>query len=108
VRDIGITHGDETKVGYYVGLMVRLPSFTVIMMAGIHALFMMRAIAISFLFSSSTNCIALESDFGPDRPQTSYSDWTMRLVYVDVLLRSVENILGSCSQVRFPTSIKDL
>ena len=23
IRDVGITHGDESKVGYYVGLMVR-------------------------------------------------------------------------------------
>jgi hypothetical protein len=23
VRDIGITHGDETRVGYYVGILVR-------------------------------------------------------------------------------------
>ena len=22
IRDVGITHGDETRVGYYVGLMV--------------------------------------------------------------------------------------
>lgn len=24
IRDVGITHGDETRVGYYVGVMVRL------------------------------------------------------------------------------------
>jgi hypothetical protein len=22
IRDLGITHGDETKVGYYVGILV--------------------------------------------------------------------------------------
>ena len=25
IRDLGITNGDEAKVGYYVGLMVRFP-----------------------------------------------------------------------------------
>lgn len=24
IRDVGVTHGDETRVGFYVGLMVSL------------------------------------------------------------------------------------
>jgi hypothetical protein len=29
VRDIGVTHGDESLVGHYVGILVSMPSFSV-------------------------------------------------------------------------------
>jgi hypothetical protein len=69
---------------------------------------MIHATAITFLFNSSADRIALESNFRSDWPQASYSDWTMRFICVHVLLRSFENILGSCSEVRVSIRMKVL
>lgn len=56
VRNIGITGGDEAKVGYYVGLMVRTYVFNCLA----HSL-TLYATALSLLRHAGHDCSALES-----------------------------------------------
>jgi len=89
IRDIGITKGDETQVGYYVGLLVCLYNLSFHVTSS-----NLNAVAFVILRDASPHCIALESRIGPYRPKTCHTDWFVRLVCFNVLFWSIEDLLG--------------
>lgn len=103
IRDVGITHGDETRVGYYVGVMVR-PSARRLPRARLRG----RFTAINILRDAGLDCPALESHVRPHRPQTYHHDRSPRSLSFHVLFRSIHHILGCCAQVRFPSTARCL
>jgi len=56
VRDIGVTHGDESQVGHYVGILVSLSSFFLPLRS-----FLILSRAIIILCSSCADRFSLES-----------------------------------------------
>ena len=71
IREIGVTDGDETRVGFYVGLMVRRPSSTQkyssyrVMLAK------------SLLRHPSPNNLPLGAHIRPRRAQARHPCWTL-------------------------------
>ena len=91
IRDIGITHGNETQVGYYVGLLVCIHGLS------LHSMFsclFLNAVAFTILRDASAHCAALEPNIGPCRPKTCHLDRLVWLVYFNVLLWSIQDLLG--------------
>ena len=91
IRDIGITHGNETQVGYYVGLLVRIRDLS------LHSRFsclFFNPVAFAILRDASAHCAALEPSIGPYRPKTCHLDGLVWLVHFNVLLWSIQDLLG--------------
>ena len=94
IRDLGITNGNESQVGYYVGLMVRELKSPVP-----RAHWPEVTLAIIILFNSGIHCSVLELDVRSPGSKTSHFDWPLWVVTIDVLFWPLEDLLGSCSQV---------
>jgi hypothetical protein len=94
IRDVGITHGDETKVGYYVGILVRLCQY---MVPAQTKYFFTPAILV--FLDPGLHCLVLESGIRSCGPEAYYSFWAFRTFSVDVLFRSIQDLLGGSDQV---------
>ena len=90
MRDIGITHGDETKVGYYVGLMVRLPTR---LPHNAHPLS-----AISVFLDASRHRSTLVPFVGSHWTQACYSIRTVWTVAFHVLFWSIYHLPWPCHE----------
>ena len=94
IRDIGVTHGNESQVAYYVGIMVGVEP-------RIESLYLKTdyPLAIALLPNPSVHSLTLEQDFGSHWSKTSYSHWPVRLIIIYVLFWIVEKLLGACHKV---------
>jgi len=103
IRDIGVTHGNESQVGYYVGIMVGVEPRT--LKGYTRNRF---PLAITLLPNPSVHSLALEQDIRSHWSKTSYPLWPIRFVAVYVLFRIVENVLGACHKVSCLRAFKTL
>ena len=102
IRDIGITHGNETQVGYYVGLLVRIRDLS------LHSRFsclFFNPVAFAILRDASAHCAALEPIIRPYRPKTRHPGRCIRRVCFNVLFRAIQDLLGIGIKVTLVTSI---
>lgn len=89
-----MTGGDETKVGYYVGMLVRVLAIRAL--AGVaHG-----GTAIVVLLDAGADSSPLEPGVGPGRTKAGDPHRLVRLVAVDVLFWSVADLLGIGPEVR--------
>ena len=105
VRDIGITNGNETRVGFYVGLIVRLHDLS--FHSGSLCL-LLNAVAFAFLRGGSAHCVVLESIIRPYRPETCHSSRRIRLDCFNVLFRSLPDLLGIDIEVTWCLHVSSL
>jgi hypothetical protein len=97
IRNIGITHGEERKVGYYVGLLVRCLTVLKSSWLIIHHY---HDIAIIVFLYPGFHCIILESYIWPYRPKTRHFNRTFSAINLNVLLWFIYNFLGTSDEVR--------
>jgi hypothetical protein len=87
IRDIGVTHGDESQVGRYVGILVSMSSSFLL---PFHSLLIFpRAIVI--LCSSCTDYFSLESTVRPHRAETCNTDSSISNFCLDVFVWVVKD-----------------
>jgi len=103
IRDIGVTHGDESLVGYYVGILV-----------SVHATFFIEPCstltpspAIIILCRSSTDCSPLESTVGSHWAEACVTYRSIRDIVINVLVWVLKDFSWSIGQVRMLNSCPD-
>jgi len=94
VLDIGVTHGDDSRVGYYVGLVVSH------LVSNPHQILDLKDIEAFFiLYFPSLHSFLLESGIRPDRTEASCPHWGGWPCDINVLFWLIKDILGLCTQV---------
>ncbi|KAG2046569.1 hypothetical protein BDR06DRAFT_1014610 [Suillus hirtellus] len=90
IRDIGVTHGDESQVSYYIGILVSMSSSLLPLYSW---LIFSRATII--LCSAYPDCFSLESTVRPHRAETCIADSSISSCYFDVFVWAVEDLSWS-------------
>jgi hypothetical protein len=85
IRDIGVTHGDESQVGHYAGILVSMSSTFLLICP---SLIFPQAIII--LCSSCIDCFSLESTIRPDWAQACTTGSSISNFCLDVFVWAVE------------------
>ncbi len=98
MREIGVTGGDESKVGYYVGIMVSHDTIYMSWSSSTLTTYFDLS-AISVLCRRGDDRATLEPAVRPDRAQAGHPFRTFRLVDFDVLFWALEDVLGACVEV---------
>lgn len=95
VRDIGVTHGNDAQVGYYVGILVGIKRTTKML----ESLNCLRWTAFRLLHGTSYNSTLLEPNLWSSWPQTCTPDRFIQRVFIHALLWVLQNFLGPCPEV---------
>jgi hypothetical protein len=90
IRDIGVTHGDESQVGHYVGILVSMSSPFLLFCP---FLIFLRAIII--LCSSCTDYFSLESTIRSDWAQACTTGGSISDFCLDVFVWAFKDLLWS-------------
>ena len=98
ISELDITGGDEKKVGYYAGLIVR--SLSLIVQSDFDILTQPMRLGVYILRYRSDVCVSMVTTIGPHRAEACSARWLCWHVHLHDQLRAIADVLGTRSEVR--------